>query len=340
MLALALNPTTGNDMMVVYDNKTMVHYRSTEFIKSYSVPDGAYITSLGWKPQINKMVKTENFIAASSDGRIYILKLADYSLVTEKKMKAHDGSVIQIKWSSDGLSFASSGEDGEVKIWSKVGNLRTRLGSFDKPVYDFAWGPDNESIVLGIGNVISIIHSQGHEKKRSWKAYTSDDESDAHTSHSAQSSSSGVILAIDWNCINQLIVCGGENRCYKIFNSVGVPLYTSSLVYHQITSLAWAPSGKFFIVGSFNFIGLYGINGISHSLKYLECGSLLNTVWSPDGSSIATMCGDGTVSIMNIIGNKEEWGSTTCQHVREKEILISDASVTSDDCVGEIVSTR
>jgi len=36
---------------------------------------------------------------------------------------AHKGAVISLKWSSDGYSLITAGEDGQIKIWSKTGNL-------------------------------------------------------------------------------------------------------------------------------------------------------------------------------------------------------------------------
>ena len=39
--------------------------------------------------------------------------------------EAHKGALISLKWSSDGYSLVTAGEDGQIKIWSKTGNLRS-----------------------------------------------------------------------------------------------------------------------------------------------------------------------------------------------------------------------
>ena len=45
---------------------------------------------------------------------------------TEKTITdAHKGALIALRWSSDGYSLVSAGEDGQIKIWSKSGNLRS-----------------------------------------------------------------------------------------------------------------------------------------------------------------------------------------------------------------------
>lgn len=47
----------------------------------------------------------------------------------EKEVKeAHkNGALIHLKWSNDGGSLATCGEDGSIKVWSKTGNLRSNL---------------------------------------------------------------------------------------------------------------------------------------------------------------------------------------------------------------------
>jgi intraflagellar transport protein 80 len=47
----------------------------------------------------------------------------------EKKINAHEGAVLLVKWSHDGSALLTTGEDGDVKTWSKNGNLRSCLVS-------------------------------------------------------------------------------------------------------------------------------------------------------------------------------------------------------------------
>ena len=43
----------------------------------------------------------------------------------EKKFTAHEGAVIVVKWSHDGTALFTAGEDGDLKVWSRSGNLRS-----------------------------------------------------------------------------------------------------------------------------------------------------------------------------------------------------------------------
>jgi WD40 repeat protein len=42
--------------------------------------------------------------------------------VEKSVQEAHKGAVISVRWSSDGYSLMTAGEDGFIKIWSKTGS--------------------------------------------------------------------------------------------------------------------------------------------------------------------------------------------------------------------------
>ncbi|XP_050572752.1 intraflagellar transport protein 80 homolog, partial [Cygnus atratus] len=49
----------------------------------------------------------------------------------EKSVEAHCGAVLAGRWNSEGTALATVGEDGQVKIWSKSGMLRSTLAQQD-----------------------------------------------------------------------------------------------------------------------------------------------------------------------------------------------------------------
>ena len=55
----------------------------------------------------------------------------------------------------------------------------------------------------------------------------------------------GVILAIDWSLATGLIVSGGEDKRYKVWDMFGRVLYTSLPHDCPIASLAWSPDGSY-----------------------------------------------------------------------------------------------
>ncbi len=72
----------------------------------------------------------------------------------------------------------------------------------------------------------------------------------------------GTVLQVDWNPINNLIVSGGEDGRYKVWDSYGRQLYSSKANEFAITSVAWCPSGDYFAVGSFNALSLCDRAGV------------------------------------------------------------------------------
>ena len=81
--------------------------------------------------------------------------------------------------------------------------LRSQLVSYATPVYTLSWGPDNDSLLIASSNKLSIIKTQSRGKTVQWDGLPKD---------------KGVVTALDWNHVNNLIVSGGEDCCYRIFD--------------------------------------------------------------------------------------------------------------------------
>ena len=59
----------------------------------------------------------------------------------EKKVdKAHTGAVTALRWSYDGTSLLTAGEDGVLKVWSRNGMLRSTLLQTGTPSFHLLYG--------------------------------------------------------------------------------------------------------------------------------------------------------------------------------------------------------
>ena len=124
------------------------------------------------------------------------------------------------------------------------------------------------------------------------------------------------VLSADWNAVSGLIVSGGEDCKYRVWDSYGRQLYSSSAADYSISSVAWAPSGQYFAVGSFNMIRLCDKTGWSHSRESPECGSIFSLSWTADSTEVAGGTGSGAVVFGQLV-NRE----VSCAHleVRQEE---------------------
>ena len=72
----------------------------------------------------------------------------------------------------------------------------------------------------------------------------------------------------------------------QVWDSYGRLLFHSSPFEHTITSVAWAPGGDLFAVGSFNCLALCDKMGWVHSKAHTSSGSLYTLAWAADGVQV------------------------------------------------------
>ena len=106
---------------------------------------------------------------------------------------------------------------------------------------------------------------------------------------------------MDWNPVSNFILSGGEDRKYKVWDSFGRPLYSSSTHDHPITAVKWAPDGSLFAVGSFNTLRLCDQAGWSHSLEKPQNGSIFAIGWTDDSTQLSAACSDGSVLFGSVL---------------------------------------
>ena len=137
---------------------------------------------------------------ACSDGSIVLATGA--KRIDSKVPEAHEGAVIAIKWSYDGAALATAGEDGLIKLWSKSGVYRSTLVNGSKAIYGIVWSPDNNILYCSDKNLYIQPTTPG-KKATHWKAHD------------------GIVLCCDWSPANNLIISGGEDLKYRVWDSYG-----------------------------------------------------------------------------------------------------------------------
>lgn len=262
------------------------------------------ITSIDWYPT-HGANSSDIFLVGCTDGSYRIVNKSGRE---EKKVDAHRGAVISVKWSMDGGAIVSCGEDGQVKAWSKTGMPRAVIAQLANSVYSFSWGGDGDQMVIASGKDLLIKGLQNAARQLRWKAHD------------------GVIMKVDWNSVNNLIISGGEDCRYKIWDSYGRLLYQSSLVDNVITSVSWKPSGDQFVVGCYGSLRLCEHNGFCSARQAIEDGSPFDMCWSTDGTVLGCACGTGSMIVAYAVGRKLQWKSLTVEETDSRTIQIIDSN--------------
>lgn len=225
----------------------------------------------------------------------------------EKKVAVTAGAAVTaVQWSSDGTAIVTGGEDGAVKVWSAAGMLRSTLAQTEFPVYAAAWGPDNDRVAFAAGDKVFIKSLSTDRRQMAWKAHQ------------------GVVLSLDWNAVTGLIVTGGEDCKYKVWDAFGKPLFASSPLDNVVTAVKWRPDGAAFVAGAYNTLRLCDRTGWSHSRESPEMGSVYSVAFSPDGTQLVAGGGSGTVITASLVEVREAWGSVEATLVDPTTITVTD----------------
>ena len=110
----------------------------------------------------------------------------------------------------------------------------------------------------------------------------------------------------DWNPVTNLVVTGGEDRRYKVWDTYGRQLFQSRPFDYVVTSVAWCPSGEFFSVGSYNLLRLCDKTGWSYCRERPESGSIMQQAWTSDGTQLACAGGNGAVVFAQVVERSSE----------------------------------
>lgn len=95
----------------------------------------------------------DSLLICSNDGRYIML---NRSARAERIVNAHVGSINAGRWSPDGTGLLTAGADGVIKIWSKLGMLRSTIIQNETPIRAACWSPNSMSIAYCTGPFLAI----------------------------------------------------------------------------------------------------------------------------------------------------------------------------------------
>ncbi|KAJ1520245.1 hypothetical protein ONE63_004452 [Megalurothrips usitatus] len=301
---------TTEEVYSCSDDHTLLRWNlmNGETVKITDLPNNLYPTDMHWFPRgpgSNRKQGSDLLVITSADGKFHLLNRNGR---VDRTVDAHKGAVLVGRWSYDGAGLLTAGEDGQVKIWSRGGMLRSTVVQAGAPVYSAAWSADSNQVLYAQGKMLVVKPLMPNSNPIRWKAHEA------------------LILKVAWNPSNNLIVSGGEDCRYKVWDPFGQQLYCSGLHEYPITALSWAPNGGLFAVGSFNTLRLCDESGWSHSLEKLSTGSVYALAWSSDGTQIAGACANGHCVFAHVIERRLEWHQYEATLTGRRNISVRDVS--------------
>lgn len=299
----------GNDLYTCCDDK-VVHKITAEGDHAGEVVSlESFPTDMHWCPSSNKKQQSDMFAAACSDGMYRLVQRNGRVMFPDKKgdkKDTHKGAVIAVRWNHEGTAIATAGEDGDVKIWSRSGEYRSTLARTDSSVYSLAWSPDSNSLCFSSEKNVIVKPLQPQAKQLKWKAHE------------------GAVTKVDWNAVNNLIITGGDDRKYKVWDSFGRPLFASKPLEFAVTAVSWSPNGEMFGVGLYNCIRLCDRTGWTYSREITETGSISSIGWTSDCTQLAGAGSNGSIVFGQVLERKVEWQNIEAVLKETHKVLVHD----------------
>ncbi|CAN8190385.1 unnamed protein product [Coccothraustes coccothraustes] len=304
--------TSADELFSCSDDHQVLKWNpvTSETTRVLRLPDDVYPLDLHWFPRGTggkKQSQAESFVLTSSDGKFHLISKLGR---VEKSVEAHCGAVLAGRWNYEGTALVTAGEDGQVKIWSKSGMLRSTLAQQGTPVYSVSWAPDSDKVLFTSGQQLIIKPLQPNAKVLQWRAHE------------------GLVLKTDWNAVNDLLLSAGEDCRYKVWDSFGRALFSSQPHECPLTAIAWALDGELFAVGSFNTLRLCDKTGWSYALEKPNTGSIFAISWSIDGTQLAGACGNGQVIFAHVVEQHWEWQNFQITLIKRRTMKVH--NVTND----------
>lgn len=123
--------------------------------------------------------------------------------------------------------------------------LRSTVIQNEEAISCARWSPTSSAIVYSQGNSIAIKPLAANSKLIKWKAHD------------------GLVLCLSWSNNTNLIASGGEDCRYKLWDTHGALIFSSSADEQSITSLEFSSNGEMLAIGGFNMLKLCHSSGVS-----------------------------------------------------------------------------
>lgn len=205
----------------------------------------------------------------------------------QNRLQGHQGPIAALRFSPDGQTIATCGEDGTARLWNLAGQQILQLDGHRGGVYSLSFSPDGRKLATtGDDGTVRIWNPMG-KKIGQWRDYE------------------GRINSVNFSLDGRYIATAGEDSTIKIWSAAGQ--LSAQLKGHRgpIKDANFSPNRQY--LASAGWDGIAAIWQLSDNQMILlegHMGGVYSSCFSPDGQQVVTAGLDGTARLWNLAGQQ------------------------------------
>ncbi|XP_057972689.1 WD40 repeat-containing protein HOS15 isoform X2 [Malania oleifera] len=161
--------------------------------------------------------------SSSQNGPLNVLVLKHVKGRTNEKSK----DVTTLDWNGDGTLLATGSYDGQARVWSTNGELRSTLSKHKGPIFSLKWNKKGDYLLTGSCDKTAIVWDI---KAEEWKQ-----QFEFH---------SGPTLDVDWRNNVSFATSSTDNMIYVCKIGENRPIKTFSGHQGEVNCVKWDPTGS------------------------------------------------------------------------------------------------
>ncbi|KAL4359100.1 hypothetical protein HN51_018817 [Arachis hypogaea] len=224
------------------------------------------------------------------DEPVNVVVLRHFKGRTNEKSK----DVTTLDWNADGTLLATGSYDGQARIWTKDGELKSTLNKHKGPIFSLKWNKKGDYLLSGSVDKTAIVWDI---KTGEWKQQ--------FEFHSAPT------LDVDWRNSVSFATCSTDNMIYVCKVGENRPIKTFAGHQGEVNAIKWDPSGTLLASCSDDHTAkIWSLkqDKLIHDLKE-HVKEIYTIRWSPAGSgssspnqqlTLASASFDSTVKLWDV----------------------------------------
>ncbi|GAB4846937.1 WD40 repeat-containing protein hos15 [Ancistrocladus abbreviatus] len=226
----------------------------------------------------------------SHNGPANVLVLKHVKGKTNEKSK----DVTTLDWNGEGMLLATGSYDGQARIWSKDGELKTTLSKHKGPIFSLKWNKKGDYLLTGSCDKTAIVWDvKSGECKQQFESH------------------SGPTLDVDWRNNVSFATSSTDNMIYVFKVDETHPIKTFAGHQGEVNCVKWDPTGSLLASCSDDTTAkIWSMKQESYIHDFKEHSKEIYTIrWSPTGPGtnnpnhplvLASASFDSTVKIWDV----------------------------------------